>query len=89
MEETLKIQTKVKEFILKTAYITEDKISNDSLLFAEGIMDSMGFISIISFIEETFQIAASDNELLESNFESVNAITNFVTKKMNSKIAKD
>ena len=85
MEETFKIQEKVKEFILKTAYITEDKISNDSLLFAEGIMDSMGFISIISFIEETFQISASDNELLESNFESVNAITNFVAKKMNSK----
>lgn len=85
MEETSKIQEKVKEFILKTAYITEDKVSNDSHIFAEGIMDSMGFISIISFIESTFLITASDNELLESNFESINAITNFVTKKLNPK----
>ena len=82
MEEIYQIQEKVKQFILTTSYISEDQINNDSLIFAEGIMDSMGFISIIDFIEEGFSITAADNELLEANFESINAIANFVSRKI-------
>ncbi len=82
MEEIHQIQEKVKQFILTTSYISEEQINNDSLIFAEGIMDSMGFISIIDFIEEGFSITAADNEPLEANFESINAIANFVSRKM-------
>ncbi len=82
MENTLKIQEKIKQFILKTSYVSPDQVDNDTLIFQLGIMDSMGFISIISFIEESFSITASDNDLLESNFESINAIANFVSRKL-------
>jgi len=82
MDDILQIQEKVKQFILRTSYISEDQINNDSLIFAQGIMDSMGFISIIDFIEEDFTITAADDELLESNFESINAIAHFVARKI-------
>lgn len=84
MGDLIQIQEKVKEFILKTSYISSDQVKNDSLIFADGIMDSMGFISIISFIEDDFSIETLDNELLESNFESINAISNFVYRKLQS-----
>jgi len=44
-------------------------------------MDSMGFISIIDFLEESFSVTANDNELVESNFESIDAISNFIFRK--------
>jgi acyl carrier protein len=81
MDNLDQVQEKVRQFIVKTSYIQEDQISNDTLIFAQGIMDSMGFISIIDFLEDSFSISASDNELLEANFESVNAIANFVLRK--------
>lgn len=84
MDSIQQIQEQVKQFILKTSYIPEDQINNDSLIFAQGIMDSMGFISIISFIEDDFSVAAADNELIESNFESINAISNFIFRKIHS-----
>ena len=84
MENTLEIQEKVKQFIVKTSYVPEDQINNDSLIFVQGIMDSMGFISIIDFIEEYFSISAADNELIETNFESINAITNYISRKIQS-----
>lgn len=83
MEDKLVIQETIKQFILKTSYSSEEQVSNDTLIFAQGIMDSMGFISIIDFIEETFSVTANDSELLDTNFESINAITNFVMNKMN------
>jgi acyl carrier protein len=42
----------------------------------------MGFISLINYLEETFSITADDSELLEENFESINAIANYVQRKL-------
>jgi len=82
MEKIQQIQEKIRQFILNTSYVSNDQVNNDTLIFQEGIMDSMGFISIINFIEESFSITASSNDLLESNFESINAIANFVSRKL-------
>jgi acyl carrier protein len=84
MENINQIQQKVRQFIQETSYVPEDQISNDSLIFVQGIMDSMGFISIIDFIEENFSVTANDDELIESNFESINAISDFILRKMKS-----
>lgn len=81
MEETTKIKEKVREFILRTSYAAGEEVNDDTLIFAEGIMDSMGFISIISFIEEEFSVLTFDEDLVEENFESINAISEFITRK--------
>lgn len=84
MKDNLQIKEKIKHFILETSYAQDDQVENETLIFAQGIMDSMGFISIISFLEESFSIITYDNELIEENFESVNAIAKFVTRKLQS-----
>ena len=84
MGDIIQIQEKIKQFILYTSYISEDQVNNDTLIFAQGIMDSMGFISIIEFIEENFSITIADDELVEANFESIQAIANFVYRKLHS-----
>jgi len=80
----VQIREKIKQFILKTSYVSADQVNNETLIFAQGIMDSMGFISIIGFIEDNFAITTLDNELLEANFESINAIAEFVSRKQKS-----
>ncbi|HAQ19998.1 MAG TPA: hypothetical protein DCR40_12320 [Prolixibacteraceae bacterium] len=84
MEDIVQIQEKIKQFVINTSYVSEDQVKNDTLIFTQGIMDSMGFISIIEFIEESFSVTAADNELIEANFESVQAIANFVLRKLQS-----
>ena len=81
MEDTLLIKERIKQFILKAAYISDDQVNNDTLIFSQGIMDSMGFMSLISFIEESFSVRINDDELLETNFESIDAIAAFIIKK--------
>ena len=44
-------------------------------------MDSMGFIVLITFLEDEFKIKTVDADLLEENFESINAITGFIAGK--------
>ena len=52
------------------------------LVFKEGFVDSMGFMTLITYLEEEFGISTSDADLLEENFESINAISDFVMKKL-------
>ena len=51
------------------------------MLFVEGIFDSMGFALLLDFLEETFKITPQDSDLVESNFESIDAMTQFVLNK--------
>ena len=82
MDNILQIKEKVRQFIINTSYISTTEINDDTLIFEQGIMDSMGFMSLISFIEESYFLPIKDDELLETNFESIEAITNYIAHKI-------
>ena len=74
---------KVKAYILQSAYDDKGLIQDNTLIFNEGYFDSMGFVMLISFLDEELGIQVKDDELIEENFESINAIVDFVTRKTN------
>lgn len=76
------IKDKIRQYVIDETYASPDQVKDDSKIFEEGLFDSMGFILLISFIEEAFSIKAKDSELLESNFESLNAMADYVTRKI-------
>jgi acyl carrier protein len=41
----------------------------------------MGFVTLITFLEDKFSIQIAEEDLVEENFESINAISTFVSKK--------
>ena len=75
------VREKVKEYIQQATFVEKDKIKDDSLIFKEGYFDSMGFVVLITYLEENFGIKTSDSDLVEENFESINAIAEFINKK--------
>jgi len=77
------IKEKVKEYVLSAVYAEKEKIKNNSLVFKEGYFDSMGFMVLIAFLEEEFKIKITDTDLVEENFESIDAITSYVSRKLN------
>jgi acyl carrier protein len=79
--ETFEIEQRIFEFISKNSHSQPKNITGQTMLFQEGIFDSMGFVLLVDFLEEGFGIKANDDELIEENFESVQAITNFVHRK--------
>ncbi|MFN8239992.1 MAG: acyl carrier protein [Bacteroidales bacterium] len=76
------IKDKVRAYIQEVTSVEKSKIHDHSLIFKEGYFDSMGFVLLITFLEETFSIKTVDSDLLEENFESINAITDFVVRKL-------
>jgi acyl carrier protein len=76
--QTENIKEQVTSYILESTYAEKEKIKSETLIFKEGFFDSMGFVMLLGFLEENFGIKASDSDLVEENFESINAIVNYV-----------
>ncbi len=75
------VKTKIKSYIQTITHADSDKIKDDSLFFREGYLDSMGFIMLITYIEDEFGFKTDDSELVEDNFESINAISSYILRK--------
>lgn len=53
----------------------------DTPLVEEGIIDSMGIIDLLSFIESSFGVTPEEDDLTVENFETVAAIKNLIENK--------
>ena len=76
------MKEQIREFVSKTTFSDPKKIKDGTLLFDEGIFDSMGLLNLISFLEEDFCIKVDDSELDAANFGSINAIASFLERKL-------
>jgi len=82
MENSHNIEEQLFEYIRKASLNHSKPITRDTLLFREGIFDSMGFVLLIDFIEEKFGVKALDEDLIEENFESVSAMMGYLQKRL-------
>jgi len=60
-----------------------NKLAFDTLLLEKGIIDSTGVLELVAFIEENFKVSVADEELVQENFSSLNAIDKFLKSKIN------
>ncbi|HDR3523486.1 acyl carrier protein (plasmid) [Bacillus cereus] len=76
-------QTKqvVYQYVIDLAPEHKEKVTNDTNLFEEGILDSLGVVALINFIEIHYKIEIDDADFEMDLFESVNAISKFLHEK--------
>lgn len=53
----------------------------DTPLVEEGIIDSMGIMDLLAFIESSFNVTPDEDDLTIENFETVVAVKNFIENK--------
>jgi len=56
-------------------------LNPDEDLLGQGIIDSMGIIKVISFLEERFHIKIYDQDINLENFRSLNCIKRMIESK--------
>ena len=72
----------VRRFLLDTIVMADDLEIGDETSFMDAhILDSTGFIELITFVEETFGITVEDEEMLPENFDSLRNIDDYLARK--------
>ena len=74
---------KIRSFIVDNFLFGDDDGLDDQISFLDsGIVDSMGILEIVNFINEEFQVTVADIELLPENLDSIDNIANYLSNKL-------
>jgi acyl carrier protein len=73
----------VRQFIVEQFLFGQQMAApgaSESLL-GRGVIDSTGVLEMVSFLEERFEIAIDDQEVVPANLDSIESIVRFVERK--------
>ena len=82
----------MKEIVERTrAWVQENflymrpdwKLGDDDPLLGNGVIDSIGVIELVGFLQSTYGFTIADDDIVESNLGSLAAIARFVHAKCN------
>jgi len=78
----LDIAAELDRFIVdELAGPDQKEIGREDDLVAAGIVDSLGIMRLMTFIEEKFGVAIDPDEIVPENFRDVVSLTKFVADK--------
>jgi acyl carrier protein len=72
----------VKEYIVSEFLpdVSADDLTDDYELIATGVIDSLGVLRLIGWLETRFDIPVDDIDISELDFVTVNAISQFIER---------
>ena len=58
------------------------KVEIDEALYTSNLIDSMGTVDLAMMLEEEFNIKIDTRDIIESNFDSVNNLANYIKSRV-------
>lgn len=73
------VRAKIRSYVVSHFHLSgiPDLGDEDSLLDAQ-LIDSLGILELVQFLEETFAMEVTDDDLSPENFDSIGALARFV-----------
>jgi acyl carrier protein len=71
---------KIKQFIVEEFMpdVPADELDSDFDLLTGGVVDSLGLLKVVAWLEEEFDVAVDESELGPESFRTVAAIKEYV-----------
>ena len=78
------IEQELRQFVVDNFLFGEgeSQFSNEDSFLEKGLVDSMGILTLVNFVQEKYTIAVADEELVPENWDSVRRIATFVQGKL-------
>jgi D-alanine--poly(phosphoribitol) ligase subunit 2 len=73
---------KIKEFIIEEFMpdVSVDELESDFDLLTGGVVDSLGLLKVVAWLDTEFDIEVDDSELGPESFRTVTAINDYIEK---------
>ncbi|MEU3186174.1 phosphopantetheine-binding protein [Streptomyces sp. NPDC006923] len=79
----------IKQFVIEEFLpdVSAQELADDHDLLSDGVIDSLGVLKLIAWVEDRFGVAIGDADLDPNNFRSVAAIDAFVAGARRTEVA--
>ena len=77
------VETEIRQFVKENYVLTGeiDQLNADQSLMEQGIIDSIGIFALVDYIEQTYGVSVSDDEITPENLDAINRIVAYITRK--------
>jgi acyl carrier protein len=76
------LEEEIRLFIAENFIVSESLLSNEDSLTQTGIIDSLGVLELVAFLEKRFSVHVTEAETLPENLDSVNNIVRYIEGKL-------
>ena len=75
------IKTSIKQHISKNILFSgqDFTLDDDASFLEQGIIDSLGFMELVAFVEKEYGIKVAPQDLVPENFDSLNKLSRYIT----------
>jgi len=84
----MEIENLIRDFIARNLLFSDSGYDypDDASFLEEGIVDSIGVLELVGFIEETFNVSVEDREIVPDHFDSVSRLAEYIRRKLNHEL---
>jgi acyl carrier protein len=73
----------IKNFLIKARLVRNDHSLNENQSLIEGgIIDSLGLVELVEYIENTYDIIVGEDDLVPENFDTLAAIQMYISNRI-------
>ncbi len=84
--QTTDIEREVRSFLIQHFLSGHsEKLRDDGSLLGD-LIDSAGTLELIAYLQEHFAITVEDDEVMPSNFDTVNSLVAYVSRKLGARV---
>jgi acyl carrier protein len=77
------MEQEIRAFLASNFFLGDDpeSLPTSASLIEAGVIDSMGVLELVAFLEETYGIRIGDDELVPENLDTIGNIVRYVGQK--------
>ncbi len=61
-----------------------ESLASDDNILSDGMVDSVGMMRLVAFIEDRFEFSVPPNDFIVENFQTVEILSDYVVRRMNA-----
>jgi acyl carrier protein len=75
--------SRIRQFVLqKFPLAKRRKVTDQDDLLESGIIDSLGVLELVTFIQQEFSVTVDDEDLTPENFQNIECMARFVERNL-------
>jgi acyl carrier protein len=83
---TMGTENQIRQYVNENLLFGDDRIhyENDSSFLQNGLIDSMGVMELVAFVQSAFDIHVDPMEITPDNFDTINKLAAYIARKQSS-----
>ncbi len=79
----MEVKEQIKQYIAENFLFSSNgfDMDDDESFLEAGVVDSLGVVELVTFVEETYNFEVPDDDIVPDNFDSVDNLAAYISRR--------